>query len=129
MVTRFALSFLICVKPSTVSLMLHSLTVSYHIDPTNYCLELPCWQVPDCGYWWRAVYVPSCCVRWPSGICFRASTIYFYVNEITSSISPYSRISLFADDISFYCSINAPIDYTQFQDDISAIVQWVKKTF
>ena len=36
MVTRFALSFLICVKPSTVSLMLHSLTVSYHIDPTNF---------------------------------------------------------------------------------------------
>ena len=55
--------------------------------------------------------------------------IYFYVNEITSSIPPYSRISMFADDISFYCSINAPIDYMQFQDDISAIVQWVKKTF
>ena len=52
-----------------------------------------------------------------------------YVNEITSSISPYSRISMFADDISLYRSINAPIDYVQFQDHILAIVQWVKKNF
>ena len=36
---------------------------------------------------------------------------------------------MFADDISLYRSINAPIDYVQFQDDILAIVQWVKKTF
>ena len=62
----------------------------------------------------------------PRGSVLGPLLFIIYVNEITSSISPYSRISMFADDISLYRSINAPIDNVQFQDDISAIVQWVK---
>ena len=49
-----------------------------------------------------------------------------FIGAITSSILPYSKIS---DDVSLYRSINAPINYVQFQDDTSAIVQWVKRNF
>ena len=65
----------------------------------------------------------------PRGSVLGPLLFIIYVNGNTSSISPYSRISIFADDISLCHSINAPIDYVQFQDDISAIVQWVKKLF
>ena len=102
--------------------------LSYHIDPT-----IIAWIHSYLAGRSQTVVIggeQSACLPVVSGVpqgsVLGPLLFIIYVNEITSSISPYSRISMFADDISLYRSINAPIDNVQFQDDISAIVQWVK---
>ena len=48
-----------------------------------------------------------------------------YMDDVTSKISPSSTIdlSLFADDIALYCSIQSPVDYVVLQADITAIIE------
>ena len=61
----------------------------------------------------------------PQGSVLGPLLFIIYINEITSTISPHSRISMFADDIALYCSISVFSDYERFQRDISAVVEWV----
>ena len=46
-----------------------------------------------------------------------------------SDFSPYSRISLFADDMTLYRTIYVPADYNILQDDVTAISQWVDDNY
>ena len=95
--------------------------LSYHIDPT-----IIAWIHSYLAGRSQTVVIggeQSACLPVVSGVpqgsVLGPLIFIIYVNEITSSISPYCRISMFADDIPLYRSINAPIDYVQFQDDIS----------
>ena len=65
----------------------------------------------------------------PQGSVLGPLLFIVYVNELTSVISPYSRISMFADDIALYCPISAAADYIMLQSDISAIDHWVQDNF
>ena len=62
----------------------------------------------------------------PQGSVLGTLLFIVYVNELTSIISPYSRVSMFADDIAAYCTISAAADYIMLQPDISAIDHWVQ---
>ena len=48
---------------------------------------------------------------------------------ITSHISPLSKVTLFADDITFYRTIQSILDYLTLQDDITSIATWVTENY
>ena len=47
--------------------------------------------------------------------------LLFYIDDVASEVSPFSIMSLFADDIALYHSIQSPVDYTVLQADITTI--------
>ena len=61
----------------------------------------------------------------PQGSVLGPLLFIIYVNDLTTVISPYSKVSMFADDIALYRSITADADYLQLQSDITAINFWV----
>ena len=65
----------------------------------------------------------------PQGSVLGPLLFIIYINDVASRISPYSRISMYADDIVLYRTIYAPTDYIVLQDDIMAISQWVDENY
>ena len=57
----------------------------------------------------------------PQGSVLGPLLFIIYIDDVASKISLSSIISLFADNIALYCSIQSPADYTVLQADITAI--------
>ena len=85
-------------------------------------------QISACCCWGRAIYQPSRYFRCTTGLSVRPTPLYT-INDVATQISPYSRISLFADDMTLYRTIYVPADYNILQDDVTAISQWVDDSY
>ena len=62
----------------------------------------------------------------PQGSVLGPLLFILYIDDVASKISSSSTISLFADDIALYRSIQSPADYTVLQADITAISLYIE---
>ena len=57
----------------------------------------------------------------PQGSVLGTLLFIVYIDDVTSQVTPSSTISLLADDIALYRSIQSPANYNVLQPDITAI--------
>ena len=84
------------------------------------------WQlVPVGGCWWRGVVSFASIIRCPPGYCPRPTLDCTSMITVTLQISPESTLSLFADDMTLFCTILTVEDYWALQCDVTAVATWI----
>ena len=62
----------------------------------------------------------------PQGSVLGPLLFLIFIDDVVSQVSPGSQRSLFADNMALYRPIQATIDYSILQNDISSIASWIK---